>query len=103
MLIFTEFALLRRPLLLLLRRHHAPNLPADLLADHFQLLLLRLVAQRRILPQRRDLLLAILAYRFDLSLLLIRQVERRVILGRVGAHRSRTAASLRGTCSSAAS
>src|SRR5271156_6316547 len=88
MLIFTEFALLRRPLLLLFRRHYAPNLPADLLADHFQLLLLRLVAQRRVLLRRLDLLLGVIAYRLDLGLLFIRQVQRRVIFRRFRAHRS---------------
>jgi len=41
MLVFTQFALLGGPLLLLLRRHHAPNLPPYVFADHLQLLLLR--------------------------------------------------------------
>src|ERR1700740_29614 len=94
MLTLPEFALLRRPLLLLLGGHHAPNLPTDILPDHFHLLLLRFVAQRRVLLHRLDLLLGVVAYRLDLFLLLIRQVQRRIIFRRVRAHRSRTPASL---------
>src|SRR3984957_5557799 len=86
-LMFAEFALLSGPLLLLLGRHHAPNLPSYVLADHFQLLLLRFRAQRRILLHRRDLLLAVLADRLDLRFLLVRQLQRRIIFGRVRAHR----------------
>jgi hypothetical protein len=101
MLAVPSFALLSSPLLLLLRCHHAPNLPPYILPYHFQLLLLRLLTQRRILPQCRDLRLAIVANRLDLRLLLVRQIQRRVIFRRVRAHRSRTAATLRRSSSRA--
>ena len=93
---FAALALLGRPLLLLFGRHHAPDLSAGVLADHFELLLLGFVAEGRILLRRRDLLLGVVPDGLDLRFLLVGKVERRIVFRRVRVHRLRTAPALRG-------
>src|SRR5580693_498946 len=83
---FPAGALLRDPLPLLIWRQHRENLRPRLFPDLLDLPLLDVVAERGVLLHVEDSLLGVLSDGFDLFLLFVGQVERVVILRRIGVH-----------------